>query len=169
MDLSKALLGLARHLTPPADQDWLDALAAELPALGGRRERLGWIGGVVGVVGASWWRQAAAGLLFYAGVALAAVALTYLDLQSGSRSPYFALLIATSAALAFLRPALPWRWAVLLSFVLPLAAMLSFDGPYAHDSGDTTFPLWPSLAAAFFAAWVRSRIDSRRAGRPKPA
>jgi hypothetical protein len=78
-----------------------------------------------------------------------------------SRLPYFLLLNLTVGVLAYVSPALPWRWPLLLGFLLPMAVMLGFEGPYVHNTGNLTFPLQPAVVIAFAVAWLRSRIDLR--------
>ena len=158
------LIRLTRALAREEDRRWLDGMAAELPHAVSARERIAWASGAAGILAVSLARRLLPHFSIILLTLAACTAMAYADLQSGSRSPYFALLIGIVAVASFLRPAWPWPlvFALLAAFILPAFLMFSFEGPYAHDSGNTTFPLVPGVAVALATGWLRRKIRSAR-------
>ena len=162
--LVRCLNWCMRISLPASRRVWGQALLSEQQHITDERERLAWSLG--GVVMSS--REMARNL-FEGGPAWAVgaglgLAAALMDLRSGTRWPYVISVGLIAFVLTGWRPKWPWRWALLVAFMLPLLVLVSDRwGPYSADRLDVFYGLVPAALGTLAAlSWrrVRSRLRS---------
>jgi CubicO group peptidase (beta-lactamase class C family) len=165
--MHRLLIAVLRPLLPATRRAWADAMLAELEAVpeGVRRRRFA--AGCVRVLAAGVitmrLRDWAAHPRTLAMALAGGFAIAALDQASETRRPMWIALAATSALLAWFRPAGAWRWGLLLATGIPiLAAVNQAGGPYAFDRADAAYGIVPAVLVAMLVAFCRRRIPLKR-------
>jgi D-alanyl-D-alanine carboxypeptidase len=139
---------------------WLEAMAAELEALGDSRERLSFLSGCLVAVLRLATRRVLSNLPAWAIALLLGVLIPVLDTHRGRPCLMLVMLVGGCGTLAFVASDAPWRWAVASFLALAAAPLHSVPGPFL-DRGELPAVLLVAVVVAYAGAmlrWVSARV-----------